>query len=435
MRRCAASLRAVAGLAAALAVAGAPTTLAGPAPGTSDRGQPLAAGASVETGAAAVSGAGRATLNGAITPQGAELTYAFEYGPTVAYGSTTPPRTLPAAATKVAVRAAVTGLSAGTTYHYRLVARTSDGTTIAGRDRTFSTSSSTQAPSASTSAATEIGADRATLHGRVNPGGRPTTYQFEWGHTTAYGSVTASTSAGSGASGMPVSVVLTGLRPGATYHYRVVATNAAGTDRGGDRILRTSRGLTGISIVPSATTVAWNGTVVLSGALTGAAVERAPVVLLRQDHPYSAGFRQAGIATTDAAGRYSFRLGRVYASTRVKVQAGRGSAIVSPVVSIGSQLFVRLRAERRRATTVRLVGRVYPARPDGRARIERQRADGSWKLVRTVRLRRLPSGRSTFRLTVGRLRDAALYRAVVDPRDGGAHVATTTPPVQVGARR
>lgn len=425
------SLLAALGSIALLAVPSSPAATVAPVPAPAER---LLAGVSVETGAAVLSGERRATLNGAITPQGGALTYSFEYGVTSAYGRATPAVELPPGTTRSAVRATVTGLSTGTTYHYRLIARSGDGTVTTGRDRTFSTSATTQPPAASTLVATDVGVDRVTLHARVNPGGQPTTFQFEWGPTAAYGSVTASATAGSGTSGAAVSTLVTGLRPSVAYHYRVIATNASGTRRGGDRVVRTSRGLTGISVLPSATTVAWNGTVMVNGAVAGAAVDRAPVLLLRQDHPYTAAYRQAAVTTTDGMGRYSFRLGRIYASTRLKVQAGRSSPIVSPVVPIGSELFVRLQISRRRSATVRLTGRVYPAARRGRVRIEREHADGSWTLVRTARLRTLRSGRSTFGLTLKRLRRTARYRAVVDPSDGGAHVKTTTS-VKVARRR
>lgn len=396
----------------------------------------LAAAPTVETGAAALGTKGRVTLNGAITPASDGTAYFFEYGTSESYGQATPETPIAAGTTtKTAARAVISGLAGGTTYHYRLVGRSPEGLTP-GRDRTFTTAAvAAKPPTASTQPATGVGTDRATFVARVNPNGLATTYQFEWGTTTAYGSVSAPTAAGAGPSPATVSQLITGLRPATTYQYRVVATNAAGTVRGANRTLRTSRGLTGISLVPASTTMPWNGSVELTGAVAGAAPAGAQVVILRQDFPYSGAFR--GIATVGAGadGRYSYRLRRVYSSVRIKVQAGRGSAIVSPAVQIDSQLFARLRVARRQRTTARLTGRVFPARPNGRARIERLSPSGAWRTVRTVRLRRGSGGRSLFSATVPRLTRAASYRAVVDPRDGGAHVATPTAAVTVSARR
>jgi hypothetical protein len=75
-----------------------------------------------------------------------------------------------------------------------------------------------------------------TVHAGIDPRGQATTYRFEYGRTTAYGSTTAAVSAGSANGRVKVAARLSGLTPSATYHYRVVATSAAGTTYGGDRV-------------------------------------------------------------------------------------------------------------------------------------------------------------------------------------------------------
>ena len=52
------------------------------------------------------------------------------------------------------------------------------------------------APVVVTGIASSITDTGATLHGTVNPDGNPTTYHFEYGLTTAYGSNTTTTGAG-----------------------------------------------------------------------------------------------------------------------------------------------------------------------------------------------------------------------------------------------
>src|SRR5256885_3385666 len=60
---------------------------------------------------------------------------------------------------------------------------------------------------------------------------------FQWGLTTAYGnSTTAQSASGS------TSATLSGLSASATYHYRVVAYNSAGTTYGGDMTFTSSAG-------------------------------------------------------------------------------------------------------------------------------------------------------------------------------------------------
>ena len=92
-----------------------------------------------------------------------------------------------------------------------------------------------KAPTAVTGPATSVGGTSATVTGSVDPGGEATSWYVEYGRTTSYGSRTATRSAGNGTVVVDVSEQLTGLTTGAAYHYRVVATNATGTSRGGDR--------------------------------------------------------------------------------------------------------------------------------------------------------------------------------------------------------
>ena len=62
---------------------------------------------------------------------------------------------------------------------------------------------------------------------------------MEFGRTTDYGSATASRTLAPAAGPAGVSVPLTGLAPGTTFHYRLVASSAGGTSRGADRTFTT----------------------------------------------------------------------------------------------------------------------------------------------------------------------------------------------------
>lgn len=88
----------------------------------------------------------------------------------------------------------------------------------------------TQAPIATTGPATGVSSSGATLNGTVNPNSHPTTYRFQYGTTSSYGSSAPASPApvGSDGSDHVVSQALTGLAPNTTYHYRVVATDALG---------------------------------------------------------------------------------------------------------------------------------------------------------------------------------------------------------------
>jgi hypothetical protein len=101
-------------------------------------------------------------------------------------------------------------------------------------------------PSAVTQGANGVTINGATLNGTVNPNGGATTYTFQYGTSTAYGSTTTSSTVGSGNSGRAVSAMVSGLTPGTTYHYRVVATSSAGTTVGADRTFTTIALVTGL---------------------------------------------------------------------------------------------------------------------------------------------------------------------------------------------
>jgi RHS repeat-associated protein len=183
--------------------------------------------------------ASAATLKGSVNPNGNSTTYQFEYGTTTSYGTKVPttPASAGAGSSAVAVSKAISGLKEGTTYHFRVLATNEGGTTY-GADKTFTT---LKLPSATTESASGVKEHEATLKASVNPNGSSTTYQFEYGTTTSYGTkVPASPeSVGSGTTAVAVSKAITGLAEGVTYHYRVVASSAAGTAKGSDKTLKT----------------------------------------------------------------------------------------------------------------------------------------------------------------------------------------------------
>ncbi|MDX6233867.1 MAG: hypothetical protein QOH68_2944 [Nocardioidaceae bacterium] len=92
--------------------------------------------APLATTGSATAGQTTATINGTINRNGSPTSYHFEWGTTSGYGNATPTRSNAATGSKSEL---LTGLSSGTTYHYRIVASSRGGTT-AGADRTFTTS-------------------------------------------------------------------------------------------------------------------------------------------------------------------------------------------------------------------------------------------------------------------------------------------------------
>lgn len=192
----------------------------------------------VSTGTASSVGDNGATLNGTVNPNGVATSYYFEYGTSTAYGTKNPvtPESVGSGTVSVSRSVAVSSLSPATTYHFRIVAVYETNKTAVGADHTFTT---TGPPTATTQAAGAVGGTRATLAGSVNPDGHATTYFFEYGKTSGYGSKTAEQSAGSGTAAVNVSAPVAGLSPETIYHFKLVAKSASGEVAGADRTLTT----------------------------------------------------------------------------------------------------------------------------------------------------------------------------------------------------
>jgi hypothetical protein len=96
------------------------------------------------------------------------------------------------------------------------------------------------APTVTTGGAESVTTGSAAVTGTVNPGGDATTYQFEYGTSASYGLTTAAVDAGSGTTDVSARGTLPNLTNNTTYHYRLVATNAAGVARGSDKTFKTA---------------------------------------------------------------------------------------------------------------------------------------------------------------------------------------------------
>jgi plastocyanin len=177
-----------------------------------------------------------ARLNGSLNPHGLPTTFHFQYGTTTSYGLTTPPRSR-SGNTPQNVSASIGGLMPSRLYHFRIVASNARGTRF-GADRTFTTLSPTGLPIVRTDAATNVASHSATLNGLLNPHGLSTTVSFQYGLTTNYGSTTpVQTQAGN--TYRAIRANITGLIANRTYHFRIRATNMAGTRFGRDRTFTT----------------------------------------------------------------------------------------------------------------------------------------------------------------------------------------------------
>jgi hypothetical protein len=183
------------------------------------------------TEAATVVSGTAVTLHGRVDPDETEVTACqFEYGtePGVYSGtaacSPTPPLT---GNVPVAVSAELNGLTANTTYHYRLAATNANGT-HQGSEESFGPPRIDSA-SAEVNQTEQAGQTNATLRATIDPdpgGDSAATYQFEYGETDSYGTSVPVPAGVIGPGGpVPVTIELHGLKADTTYHYRVVASN------------------------------------------------------------------------------------------------------------------------------------------------------------------------------------------------------------------
>jgi hypothetical protein len=178
-----------------------------------------------------------ATLNGALNPFGLTTSVSFQYGTTTSYGFTAPVPQTQNGTTVRNVSANISNLNANTVYHFRIVATNSSGTHFGG-DRTFTTLSATGAPVVTTNPGTFIASFSAKLNGSLDPHGLTTTVHFRYGTTTSYGLTTAPQSQ-SGNTFRNITANISGLLASHVYHFRIVATNSAGTTFGSDRTFTT----------------------------------------------------------------------------------------------------------------------------------------------------------------------------------------------------
>jgi Purple acid Phosphatase, N-terminal domain len=331
------------------------------------------------TGPASSIGLTSAKLNGTVTPNGQATSWYFEYGTSASYGTKTSAKSAGSGTGSMKVAASVTGLRRTTTYHYRVVATNASGTTL-GADRTFSTA---LPPSVRTGAAQNVTATTATLTGAVDRRGRSTTWYFEYGTSTGYGSRTPNRGAPSAAGAQNVAASLTRLTPGTTYHYRLVATSDAGTTRGADATFTT----VGVTLTTPASLVVYGRGLTLSGSVP---IRRAGETVTIFAQPFGEGsFRSVATVLTAADGTWRYvarpRIRTAYLASWNGGRSGAKEVGVRPAVAL------------RRTAAGLLVTRVTGARSfAGRfVQLQRRTVSGRWVTIKRLRLNKRSA--ATFR--------------------------------------
>jgi hypothetical protein len=187
------------------------------------------------------------TLEGTVSPKGEAITACkFEYGTTVSYGQSVPcEQTLEEinkAGEAAVVSAKLSGLAPAVTRHFRLDATNANGTKH-GKDVLISR------PVVARESFSNVGSGEASVAAEIDAEGLPTSYRVEYGTSEEFGSSTPAVNMGAPKGAVPVQVQLSGLQPGAEYHFRFVATDALGTAGGSTVTFGTSQS---VALTPQA---------------------------------------------------------------------------------------------------------------------------------------------------------------------------------------
>jgi hypothetical protein len=175
-----------------------------------------------DTTAPTISGVGNSTP----TSSGATVSWntdeaadtQVEYGLTTSYGSSTALN----AVLGTSHSAGLSGLAAGTTYHFRVKSRDAAGNLATSADFTFTTApADTTGPTVSGVGSSGVSGTGATVAWTTNEAADT---QVEYGSTTSYGSTTTL----NGSMVTSHSAALGGLTANTVYHYRVRSRDAAG---------------------------------------------------------------------------------------------------------------------------------------------------------------------------------------------------------------
>jgi hypothetical protein len=232
----------------------------------------------------------------------------------------------------------------------------------------------------------------------------------------------ATASVGSGTTAVAVSAPISGLSGGTTYHFRLVATNSAGTTTGADVAFTTAGAA--VTLAAMSSRVIFGLPVRLVGVIgTKQADQRVTVFAQR----FGAGsFTAVTTVLTGAGGTWTLL---VHPKIGTRYKALFNSA-ASPIATIGVRPAVTLRAvptSRGRFSTHVIGGRSFAGRV---VQLQRRLANGNWRTIARRALDR--HSRAVF--TPGLARGRWTLRAAMSVNQAGAgYLAGMSP--SIGYRR
>jgi len=175
-----------------------------------------------------------ATLNGTVNPDGVETKYYFQYGTSESYGKTTAEESAGSGTSNVKESKAITGLTAGTKYDFRIVATNTNKETTDGANKVFTTlpnaPENITLPVASPEAPDQAVPESSTTGTWTNS---PTGYEYKWERCNATGGECATISGATSSKYTPVEadvghtlvVTVTAKNSGGSTSVRAKATN------------------------------------------------------------------------------------------------------------------------------------------------------------------------------------------------------------------
>jgi hypothetical protein len=273
-------------------------------------------------------------------------------------------------------------------------------------------------PGVSTGAADSVSYGSATLTGSIDPRGSATSYYFQYGPTSAYGAQTPAAAAGAGTSTVKVAVPVGELQPITTYHYRLIAVNAAGAAAGAGRTFATAKVPLTLTILTTPNPVTYGGTAMIQGTLSGTGNGNAEVLLQANPFPYTQGFVTVGNPElTTATGGFSFPFVGLTEATQFRVVTATKVPVASPIATEPVAVSVQAHVGRtRRRHHVRIYGTVTPAVNGMEVAIMRV-IGGRNVLVAGTTLRHRNSASSSFSRVI-RVKRGAVYRVFVKVTNG-----------------
>jgi hypothetical protein len=275
------------------------------------------------------------------------------------------------------------------------------------------------APTVVTGGAANVAQQTVRLTGTVTPNGDASTYQFQYGTTSAYGAVSPEQKIGATAKKTVIADV-TGLAPATIYHYRLIARNGKGLTKGKDRSFKTKAQPLGVTFAATPNPVPFGGTTAIAGQLTGTGNGGREVVLQGNPFPYTQGFKALGNKlVTDAAGNFSFGLLAIPLNTQYRVALPDKPSVVSPivVVSVSVRVSTHLGAKTvKKGHKLTFQGSVRPA-VDGTPIAIQKRRNGKWVTVAGTVARHNSSASSKYTKHVT-IRSGGVYRVYAGVANG-----------------